>query len=606
MSKTRTQFIKAAGTVSFGLKCDDVDLHTMSRSQPGHYDLAEGTRQEVVPQKVKRLYKRLLKHWTAKKHARNYGVYTNKRGERFKVQVGTRKGKRVFFYYYTRIRTKYVPKGMPSNAPLMAKPYSRVIMQFKERRRTVIQVNPDADIEQPIYAYTQELWEYIGLQIINEVLHFNVDNHLDRVEGLLATWNTLWSKAIQSGEASIQTLTALANNFIGVRELNSKEIDYFFEPTSYGKAPLRATLYNIVRPQAAFELVNSLFVNPNAYSEFVVPTGRHLRSYLPPITVPDAMAYLARARVYRNIIRGAPAILTNALEMPETLQLFTTIVKTLFSVCKAIKAGSFKDAFTALGKLAEDKKHFNWLETALAKVSSFDLMFKFGIMPLINEIQAAIELYDQYDQYSQDAYLRRRARYPENGPWAVPYNHDDIELTYTDKLPNGLDYTVTVELTKLVVQYRATYMGIVHITHPIRFLLEGTGMTNFLGTAWEIVPLSFVVDWFIGFKDALSLFASKLDSYRVENEMIALNAYITGKFKITDFQIDTGTDVTLETVIEEEGFGQFEGYSMVRYNYESVLNASDQAALLLTDKIGSEVSTSKLVTAAELILQRML
>jgi len=119
----------------------------------------------------------------------------------------------------------------------------------------------------------------------------------------------------------------------------------------------------------------------------------------------------------------------------------------------------------------------NWLE------------FQYGWKPLLQDIKGLIESYQQYADpdfrvYTVRAGASGRATYtlPLYGPFRA-------SIQWVNGIRAG---TLRIE-KKTTYQYGISYS----LDDPTRAFLAQTGFLNPLDLAWEVLPFSFVVDWFL-------------------------------------------------------------------------------------------------------------
>jgi hypothetical protein len=153
-------------------------------------------------------------------------------------------------------------------------------------------------------------------------------------------------------------------------------------------------------------------------------------------------------------------------------------------------------------------KHFklsDW-RSVLRYANSQHLNYNFGWRPFVNDVKNVFRSLDTFDSRlekflsSQDTDLRRRAASPGE------------ESTVTTVLDNGYgyairftgNYTVTANST---FDYRYTLPEYGKGELRTRAYLDSLGLNITPGVIWEVVPWSFVVDWFTdvgGYLDAHS------------------------------------------------------------------------------------------------------
>lgn len=114
------------------------------------------------------------------------------------------------------------------------------------------------------------------------------------------------------------------------------------------------------------------------------------------------------------------------------------------------------------------------------RMADFYLTVRMGLLPLLSELEGACKI------LSDNKALRRTAR----GNVSIQGSSDKIEMI-PDTL--GQSYDVSLRTTR-VWTVRA---GILYETTLAARSLAQLGLTRPLSTAWELVPLSNVLDWFV-------------------------------------------------------------------------------------------------------------
>jgi hypothetical protein len=121
----------------------------------------------------------------------------------------------------------------------------------------------------------------------------------------------------------------------------------------------------------------------------------------------------------------------------------------------------------------------------LRNISNAWLSWHYGIAPILSDIHAILEIIGQKDKQPR---------------WFVDIDQpdDSFELPVSSN-PDRVYYKGKV---KRGVRLRAVFT----LTDPFIFELWRYGLTNPLAIAWELIPLSFVFDWFVhlgGFLEGL-------------------------------------------------------------------------------------------------------
>lgn len=192
-----------------------------------------------------------------------------------------------------------------------------------------------------------------------------------------------------------------------------------------------------------------------------------------------------------------------AAEGAETVGLIVSTARRLASAAWSVKKGRIDLAIKTLG--APPKKgrmRYQPKELTTKDVSSMWLEIQYGWRPLLQDVHAATEAYAKLTEGPRKSrfYVRQAGQVVtgDSKSWANP---DDYVINFEDKISKQ----IIVELTESLSAARSL------------------GLQNPASIAWELVPFSFVADWFIPigtYLEALNtipkLNARYLETLRVE------------------------------------------------------------------------------------------
>lgn len=165
------------------------------------------------------------------------------------------------------------------------------------------------------------------------------------------------------------------------------------------------------------------------------------------------------------------------LEFRKSLSTIENRAMQLFDFTRAVKRGRFVQAASILRTPLPRNRHpvkeagNNWLE------------YHLGIEPVIRDIYTAV---DHLQQPIKNVMVRARASSPEfklmeyttTAPWSKTFKFDRV---------------------KVDVQYQVE----VAVSNPNLWLANSLGVLNPVQVAWQAVPLTFVVDWFVNVESFL-------------------------------------------------------------------------------------------------------
>lgn len=185
-----------------------------------------------------------------------------------------------------------------------------------------------------------------------------------------------------------------------------------------------------------------------------------------------------------RLSRGNVNVLVALGEGPETVRFITNRVWTLVSAFNAIRNGNFQGAAKQLrSDLSQNaskrlKRNRDRYRNKSDLLANSWLEYQFAIRPLIGDVFGALEAYHANLQAGKN--VRATARWTPSANGSI---------------------------------YRAGISGCVR--SPVERTLQQLGITNPLLAAWNLIPLSFLVDWFVPISNYLSMMDSTRGLYGV-------------------------------------------------------------------------------------------
>lgn len=208
-------------------------------------------------------------------------------------------------------------------------------------------------------------------------------------------------------------------------------------------------------------LYSALSAQLNAFQDATRPTDDVMRNRL----LVKALAKTADAKVNLAVTLA---------EASKTSSLILNRANRVYRAWRSFRRGDFKGVASVLN-ISPTRVHKTWLE------------YKYGWMPLVMDVKNGAEFFAQQHvgrplRFSVDA--TEEMDFSEVGKNIGPYGSGG------DPWPDPIKYQTLRYKTK----YRLKIF--LEVTNPNLSALQQLGLTNPALVAWELVPFSFVFDWF--------------------------------------------------------------------------------------------------------------
>lgn len=240
---------------------------------------------------------------------------------------------------------------------------------------------------------------------------------------------------------------------------------YFYQ-ASWSR-PLSTTKSGVSVREPSYTFANSIW------------NGRYGRSECPRIACMSAST--ARNIVYNKLIQKVRSTQIDlGVALGEYHQTAAFVAGTMSGVAKSlhlVKRGNFSGALRVLTSLSNNKLS----HVPLAAGNTW-LAYTYGLRPLLKDVFDAVHLLQKDLSKSQLPVELCRA------------GHSDACYGGTDSEPtNGVSYYHWSGASRLNARGKIRYV----VSNPLLRTLDQCGVLNPLSVAWELVPYSFVVDWFL-------------------------------------------------------------------------------------------------------------
>lgn len=185
----------------------------------------------------------------------------------------------------------------------------------------------------------------------------------------------------------------------------------------------------------------------------------------------------------------------------------------LFQLCRKVDGlGPMDAVMTSL--LAPFRTKPKNLSELVKKLAGADLAWKFGVKTLIDTIFQSLQIGARVDAHLKrlnriQNSQQRNFKISVNDTFAGESGHDSALLFNRFGVAAvEADYQVSA-LASTELHFRTSVRYDTSDAVRTRLVWDALGLSNIFSTAWDLVPLSFVVDWFVG----VQKLANRLDSY---------------------------------------------------------------------------------------------
>lgn len=259
-----------------------------------------------------------------------------------------------------------------------------------------------------------------------------------------------------------------------IRDVKSGSVTYYRDKTGGGwriwqgnqSRPRPAVLYPLPCNSTSRQYFNTMTYGKNQFYEAYRPLSFWEKSFVESSKDDTQGSQRARNAALNKLHKGHLNILVSLGESRETATYVASRMFTLARLLGLVSKGKFDDAAKLVGsELSRNaskrlRKNRDRYKNPVDLVSNSWLEYQFAIKPLVNDVYGAIEAYHSKLQAGSVVKTKGKSRNNSSG---------------------------TI--------YRAGYIGVVK-NQNLR-TLQQLGLTNPALAAWNLVPLSFIVDWFL-------------------------------------------------------------------------------------------------------------
>lgn len=219
----------------------------------------------------------------------------------------------------------------------------------------------------------------------------------------------------------------------------------------------------------------------------------------------DDLSHLALNRHFKKLQNQKIDLATETAQAMQTVNMIADIAKRLATAFLALKKLDVVKAFQAL------------FPTSRKELANDYLVYQYGIKPLLGDIVGAAEHLAEY--------VLRARPVKSNG-------HAQKTFTFEEPLVSISTTGFTRVKQKITtVKIRVKYGSVFQISDDLARQAAQLGVTNPANVVWELVPFSFVADWFLPIGDFLSSLTSL-------NGLTIKESYKTVFIEHTEYLVD--------------------------------------------------------------------
>lgn len=237
----------------------------------------------------------------------------------------------------------------------------------------------------------------------------------------------------------------------------------------------------------------------------------------------DELSYIALKRHYAKIQNQKIDLATETSQAMQTVNMIIDL------------SARLGKAFLALKKLNVILAFETLFPTSRKELANDYLVYQYGIKPLLGDVVGAAEHLAEY--------VLKARPVKSNGHAQKSYNFDET-FDFND------GHIVNRRLIRKKVDIRVKYSSIFEISDDLARQAAQLGFTNPANVIWELVPFSFVADWFLPIGDFLSALTSV-------NGLAIKESYKTVFITVTEFyqesrgRLDEGSGTVTESPIDQ-------------------------------------------------------
>lgn len=252
------------------------------------------------------------------------------------------------------------------------------------------------------------------------------------------------------------------------------------------------------------------------------------------------------------------------------------------------------------------------LRDLIKKVTGADLAWKFGLVPMVKTVFGILNAAHVVDAHLSKLNARELSNQLNFSVTATP--HDEVHATgsaiFTDVQGYtrvNASYTHRTRMTTKVY-FRTTVDYDTSDSIRTKLLWDAYGISNIFGTVWDILPYSFVIDWFTNIGEVVD----QMDTYLFHTSPLVRLGKLTDvwasitrrtSYEITNFKPVRSSNISYTSTMNNPGLMTLSSGQYVR----RPLSPGSVGSVLPNLTVGGQPLTcAQTVTGLELLVQRVL
>ncbi len=216
--------------------------------------------------------------------------------------------------------------------------------------------------------------------------------------------------------------------------------------------------------------------------------GSHMSRVYPVPIVTGHLSGVAD-KALSNLVKRVGGIEANlaqdVVQYRQTVKLIAETAKGLAGAITSLRQGDILGATKSLGISLKDGRKMTARAQNAQSLASKWLALQYGWKPLLKDVHESIQLIAKWNQEGGPGVIRRVTASSSKSSDAMTA----FDVSGYPGVPGGFYSTVKRTRVKYMIRYRQS--------SRVTSYLAQTGFTNLPNLAWEVLPYSFVVDWFL-------------------------------------------------------------------------------------------------------------